>query len=108
MNENNNEPVRFYDLPKDERKALQKEFFQTEEGKKANRMAIIMVSLFAAITITLFVITLNERQPNSYVYTPTFFICVFPAIITSNKMQKWLLDTKNITMEKKKREKKQK
>jgi len=42
-----NEPLLFKELPKEQRKALPKEYFKTAEAKKMNRTFIIVAVIFA-------------------------------------------------------------
>lgn len=109
MDANNNDIIRYYDLSKEERKALTKEFYKTEEGKKTQRLSIILASIFILVTIVTVTISIvNHDGTPTYVSAPSTFMCAFPAIIASSNMQKWLLAEKNITMERAKKEKKKK
>ena len=98
----NNEPLIFKELPKEQRKALQKEYAQTAEAKKLNRIFIIVAVLFAAIVIAGAVYSLLTDHDYPFATFPTFIICIFPAVISQNKFEKWLLDEKTILVKREK------
>jgi len=99
---NNQEPLIFKELPKEQRKALQKEFAQTAESKKTSRVLIAIAVIFAVVVIAGAIIGLRTGHDGYYVTFPSFFICVWPAIISQQKFEKWLAAEKNIVMKKKK------
>lgn len=75
----------------------------TAESKKINRTLIIVVVIFAALVIAGAVIGIMTDHEGFFAVSPTFFICIWPAIISQQKFEKWLAEEKNIVM---KREKK--
>ena len=95
-----NEPLLFKDLPKEQRKALQKEFNQTPEGKKSNRNLILITIVIAIVGIA-FAVIITMMTGSSTSYYPTLLFIV-PALISQNKFEKWLLAEKNIVISKKK------
>ena len=98
----NNEPLIFKELPKEQRKALQKEYAQTAEAKKLNRTSIIVAVIFAAIVIASAVHSMLTDHRSLFTTFPTFIICIYPAILNQNKFEKWLADEKNILVKRKK------
>ena len=67
--EENNVQVNYYDLPKPDRKALEREFEATVEGKKARRLVIILVCLYAAVMIAMLIISFSERDGSNTLFT---------------------------------------
>ena len=102
MIDSNNETLLFKELPKEQRKALQKEFSETAESKKMNRVLIIVAVIFAVLVIVSAIIGLYTNHEGFFVTFPTFFICVWPAMISQQKFEKWLAAEKNIVMKRKK------
>ena len=96
------EPLIFRELPKEQRKALQKEYFGTAEAKKMNKQFIIIAVIFAALVITGAIIGILTNHESFFATFPTFFICIWPAIISQQKFEKWLEAEKNIVMKRKK------
>ncbi|MCL1830880.1 MAG: hypothetical protein FWG21_05560 [Oscillospiraceae bacterium] len=109
MDQNDNK-VNYYSLPKGQKKILQKEFNKTLEGKRALLLIIILSGIFVTVSIVGAVIAIVHRENSaSYATTPTFMFTIFPSIIYTNKLEKWLLEEKNITLDRGiKRKKKQK
>jgi len=93
-----NEPRLFKELPKEQRKALQKEFNQTPEAKKMNRTIMIVAIVFAVLAIAWATVVITSRHESSYSTFPVFLVCIWPAIISQNKFEKWLETEKNIFM----------
>jgi len=102
MIDSNNETLLFKELPKEQRKALQKEFSETAESKKMNRVLIIVAVIFAVLVIASAIIGIYTNHEGFFVTFPTFFICVWPAMISQQKFEKWLAAEKNIVMKRKK------
>ena len=102
----NNEPLFFYELPKDQRKELQKEFSKTADAKKTNRVLIIVAVIFAVAVVASVIIGIITGHEGYFATTPFFLVCILPAVVTQQKLEKWLLEEKNIHM-KKPKEKKQ-
>ena len=102
INAGNNEPLVFNELPKEQRKALQKEFSQTAESKKMSRIFIIVAVIFAALVITSAIIGIYTDHDGFFTTFPTFFICIWPAVISRQKFEKWLEAEKNIVMKRNK------
>ena len=102
LNTGNNEPLVFNELPKEQRKALQKEFSKTAESKKMSKVIIIVAVIFAALVIASAIIGIYTNHEGFFATFPTFFICIWPAIISQQKFEKWLETEKNIIMRKKK------
>jgi len=99
---NSNEPLVFNELPKEQRKALQKEFAQTAESKKASKAIIIVAVIFAAVVITGAIVGFMTENHGFFTTFPTFFIVILPAILHQQKFEKWLAEEKNIVMKRKK------
>ena len=99
---NSNEPLVFNELPKEQRKALQKEFAQTAEWKKTNRTLIIVAVIVGAVMIAGAIIGVKTGHEGFFATFPTFFICIWPAIISQQKFEKWLADEKGIVTKRKK------
>ena len=95
---NNQEPLVFKNLPKEQRKALQKEFSQTAEAKKMNRALIFVAIIFGAVVIAGAIIGLLTDHEGFFATFPTVLICILPAVISQNKFEKWLKAEKNIAM----------
>ena len=91
-NNTGNEPLLFKELPKEQRKALQKEYFKTAEAKKMNRTFIIVAVIFAVVVIAGAVIAVITKHDSFFGTFPTFLICIWPAIISQQKFEKWLVD----------------
>jgi len=104
MKENNisNEPLLFKELPKEQRKALQKEYFKTAAAKKMNRTFIIVAVILAVVVIAGAIIGVLTGHEAFFGTFPTFLIVIYPAIISQNKFEKWLAAEKNIVMKRKK------
>ena len=100
--ENNtvNGPLLFKELPKEQRKALQKEYSKTAEAKKMNRTFIIVAVIFAAVVIAGAVIGVLTGHEGFFGTFPAFLICIWPAIIGQQKFEKWLETEKSIVMKK--------
>jgi len=94
----NGAPLMFRELPKEQRKALQKEFNQTPEAKKMNRRMTIVAIFFGILVIAWAIIVLLPDHESSYRTFPVFLICLWPSIITQNRFEKWLEAEKNIYM----------
>ena len=101
QNNNANEPLLFKELPKEQRKALQKEFNQTADAKKASRALIIVAVIFALIAVAGAVATIFTDH-DFYFSFPIVFIVILPSIISQQKFEKWLEAEKNIVMKRKK------
>ena len=102
MEKNNigNEPILFKELPKEQRKALQKEFNQTAEAKKESRVLIIVAVIFALIAVAGAVATIFTNH-DFYFTFPIVFIVILPSVISQQKFEKWLEAEKNIVMKRK-------
>ena len=98
----NNAPLIFRELPKEQRKALQKEFSQTAEAKKVNRTIIIVAVIFGVLMIAGAIAGLLLHYTYYYTPVPTFFIVIWPAAVSQQKFEKWLMAEKNIAMKRKK------
>ena len=90
----------FKELPKEQRKALQKEFYRTPEAKKFSKIIIIIAFIFSAFT-TSAAIAGTLLNHTFYYFTPIFFIVILPAIISQQKFEKWLMTEKNVIMKRK-------
>ena len=97
-----NEPLVFKELPKEQRKALQKEYSKTDEAKKINRALIIVAVIFAVVVIAIAVISIVTKDGSFSVAYPSFLICILPAVMQQQKFEKWLEAEKNIIVRKKK------
>jgi len=97
-----NEPLVFKELPKEQQKALQKEFSETPEAKRLKRLFITIAIIFTAVVIAIAVISIVTENYSSSVAYPTFLICIFPAVMRQQKFEKWLEAEKNIVVRKKK------
>ena len=97
----NNEPLIFKELPKEQRKALQKEYSKTAESKKMNKTLTIVAVITGAIVITSAIIGLLTKHESFFVTFPVFFFCIYPAVINQNNFEKWLTSEKNIVMKRK-------
>ena len=105
MNDNNvnNEALIFKELPKEQRKALQKEYHSTAEAKKSEKKLIIIAIIFAIIAITSAIISiLTEHPALTATSPPAIFFCVLPAIVSQQRFEKWLEAEKGILMKRKK------
>ena len=99
----NNEPLIFKELPKDQRKTLKKEFYNIPEVKKRGKLFIIVTVIFAMIMIASAIIgLLTSNVTITASFSPLVFFCVFPAIMSQQKFEKWLETEKNIVMKRKK------
>ena len=96
-----NEPLLFKELPKEEQKALQKEFSKTAESKKMSRIFIMIAVIFAVLVIASAIIGIYTDHKGFFATFPTFFICIWPAVISQQKFEKWLETEKNIVMKRK-------
>jgi len=92
----NGESIIYKELPKEQKKALQKEFQKTAEAKKMNRLFITMAVIFAIMVIAGAIIGVKTGHEGYFATFPIFFICILPAIVSQNKFEKWLLTEKNI------------
>ncbi|MCL2867796.1 MAG: hypothetical protein FWF47_08585 [Clostridia bacterium] len=92
----NSEPLVFKELPKEQRKALQKEFSKTTAAKKGNKTLIIIAILFAAIALTGAVLGLVTGHESSLATFPAFFLCIIPSVVHQQRFEKWLKEEKNI------------
>ena len=98
----NNKPLIFKELPKEQRKALQKEYSATAEAKKVNKTLTIIAVIIGAIVISSAIIGLLTSHQSFFAPFPAVIICIWPAIISQNKFEKWLASEKNIVMKQKK------
>ena len=104
MNESNGSgsPLVFKELPKEQRKALQKEYYATAEAKKMHKTLVIVAVVIGAIVIVSTFIGLVTSHQSFFASFPASFICIWPAIISQSKFEKWLVSEKNIVMKRKK------
>ena len=103
MENNAGDELLFYkELPKEKRKALRKEYFKTSEAKKMNRTFIIVAVIFAVVVIAGAVIAAITKRDSFYGTFPIYLLCVWPAVISQQKFEKWLAAEKNIAMKRKK------
>jgi len=105
MNDNNvnNEALIFKELPKEQRKALQKEYRSTAEAKKSEKKLILIAVIFALIAISSAIISiLTEHPALTATSPPALFFCIFPAIVSQQKFEKWLATEKGILIKRKK------
>ena len=98
----NSNPLVFKELPKDQRKVLQKEYYATVEAKKMNKTLTIVAVIIGVIVIASAIIGLLTSHQSFFATFPTVIICILPAIISQNKFEKWLTSEKNIVMKQKK------
>ena len=96
-----NNPSVFKELPKEQRKALQKEFYATAEAKKMNKTLTTVAIIIGVIIIASAIIGLLTNHQSFFATFPTATICIWPAIISQNKFEKWLASEKNIVMKQK-------
>jgi len=94
-------PLVFRELPKEQRKALQKEFNQTPEAKKMNRSILIVVVLFAVVMIAGAAVAVTAGHESFFTSFPVFLVCLLPAVLSQKKFEKWLMAEKNILIKKK-------
>jgi len=99
----NSNPLVFKALPKDQRKALQKEYYATSEAKKMSKTLTIVAVVIGVIVIASAIIGLLTRHQSFFAPFPSVIICIWPAIISQNKFEKWLASEKNIVMKQKNR-----
>ena len=93
---NANKPIVFKELPKEQQKALRKEF---AKATKADRNLIIVAIIIGVVIIVCAVIALFSDHR---VFTGTIFpIWIFPVLIAINedKFTKWLKTEKDINNE---------
>ena len=102
MNEINSNPLLFKELPKEQRKALQKEYSATTEAKKINKTLMVVAVVIGAIVSASAVIGLLTNHQSFFAPFPAVLFCIWPAIISQNKFEKWLATEKNIEMKQKK------
>ncbi|MCL1805783.1 MAG: hypothetical protein FWG28_07290 [Clostridiales bacterium] len=104
MEENSadNTPLFYRELPKERQRELQQEYFQTAEAKKMKKRLILVVVIFAVVVIASAVIGVWTGHASAFTTTPTFLICIWPAILSQTKFEKWLEAEKNILMKRKK------
>ena len=88
----------FRELPKEQRKALQTEYFKSPEARKSSRTFIIVAVIFAVVVIAFAVIGVLTKHDSLFATFPAFLICIWPAVISQQKFEKWLETEKNITM----------
>jgi len=92
----NSEPLVFKELPKEQRKALQKEFSQTTAAKKGNKALIIIAVVFAAAALTGTILGLVTGHESYLSAFPAFFLCIIPSVVHQQRFEKWLKEEKNI------------
>ena len=97
----NNEALIFKELPKEQRKALRKEFSKTAEWKKTNTTLTIVAVIIGAIVIVGAIIGMVTEHKGFFGTFPTFFFCIWPAMISQQKFEKWLAAEKNIAIKRK-------
>ena len=97
-----NNPSVFKELPKEQRKALQTEYNATTEAKKMNKTLTIVAVIIGVIVIVSAIIGLLTSHQSFFAPFPAVIICIWPAIISQNKFEKWLASEKNIVMKQKK------
>jgi len=97
----NSNPLFFKELPKEQRKALQKEYYATAEAKKMNKTLTIVAVIIGVIVIASAIIGLWTGHQSFFAPFPAVIICIWPAIISQNKFEKWLASEKNIVMKQK-------
>ena len=97
----NNKPLIFKELPKEQRKALQKEYYATAEARKMNKTLTAVAVIIGAVVIVSAVIGLLTSHESFFATFPAVIICILPAIISQNKFEKWLAFEKNIVMKQK-------
>ena len=102
MSEISNEPLLFRELPKEQRKALQKEYSQNEESKKQDKALVFCAIIYAVVIIVLAIISFTAHNDTYYFSAPTFFIILFPAVARQSSFEKWLSAEKNIVTKRKK------
>ena len=101
-NSNNNEVLIFKELPKEQRKALQKEYRGTAEAKTSEKKLVIGGVIFATIAIVIAIISMSMRHAAFTAASPiVLFFCIFPASISQQKFEKWLATEKNIAVKRK-------
>ena len=98
----NSGPLVFKELPKEQQKALQKEYYATAEAKKMNKTLTIVVVIIGVTVIASAIIGLLTSHQSFFAPFPAVIICIWPAIISQNKFEKWLASEKNIAMKRKK------
>ena len=98
-----NNPSIFKELPKEQRKALQKEYYATAEAKKISKTLTIVAVVIGAIVIASAIIGLLTSHQSFFTPSPAIIFCVIPAAISQNKFEKWLASEKNIVMKQKNR-----
>ena len=99
----NNKPLIFKELTKEQRKALQKEYSATAEAKKMNKTLTIVAVIIGAIVITSAIIGLLTKHESFFTTFPAVIICIWPAFISQSKFEKWLASEKNVIMKQKNR-----
>ena len=104
MSESNvdNKHIIFKELPKEQRKALQKEYDATAEAKKTNKTLTVSAVIIGVIVIVSAIIGLLTSHQSFFAPFPAVIFCILPAIISQNKFEKWLASEKNIVMKQKK------
>ena len=104
MNNTGNEPMLFKELPKEQRKALRKEYLKAPEAKKMNKSLFIGAVIYAAVVVAVTVIVeVTGRSHNSIFVTFTVpFTSAWIGVISQQHYEKWLETEKNIVMKRKK------
>ena len=97
-----NKPLIFKELPKEQRKALQKEYYATAEAEKMTKTLTIVAVIIGVIVIASTIIGLLTSHQSFFAPFPAVIICILPAIISQNKFEKWLTSEKNVVMKQKK------
>jgi len=100
-NNTGSEPLLYKELPKAQRKELQNEYFKTPEAKKMNRLFIIVAVIIAVVMVAGAVIGVMTGHDLFFGTVPVFFICIWPAVISQQKYEKWLEAEKNIITKRK-------
>ena len=95
-------PSIFKELPKEQRKALQKEYDATAEAKKMDKTLTIISVIIGVVVIASAVIGLLTKHQSFFVPFPAILICILPVVVRQNKFEKWLMAEKNIVMKQKK------
>ena len=91
------EPTIFKTLPKDERKALRKEFNKTETAKSLSIGIIIGAIVLAMAMIgSSIVAAVTDASNNMYYLNTIFILMIIPYIVMEDAFFKWLKKEKNI------------
>ncbi|MDR2687197.1 MAG: hypothetical protein LBB75_05545 [Oscillospiraceae bacterium] len=99
------EPLVFKELPKEQQKALDKEFSEFFKTTKAARNLIIFAVIWAALLITIAIVVVVHNRNSIGTYTPAFIAPYLPIFLAhrQGKFAQWLKDEKNIVMKRDKR-----